>query len=276
MYDITILVPSIRTGRLIKFYESAQKACKNHTWQLLTVGPFDPPFPLHHYANVKHLQDYGQVSRCVQRAVLECDSELFFLTVDDCTLIENSLDEAIDLYKSSCRAKLDMVSCMYREGNNTMDPDYWRSGRYGELRFPSVNPEWKLAMQFIIAKELFIQLGGFDCRWEYINECVHDFAFRLQRNGGQVLMSPGPICDATWYPGTIVDHKVIHDAQTGHDWPLFQALYNSPMAANRIEIEYDNWTDTPATWERRFGASLPRSYKELCVSQGYEYREENG
>jgi hypothetical protein len=265
MYDISILVPAIRTTRWHALYKSIEASCNKYKWQLVLVTPFDLPQELQGYDNIKVIKECGQVSRAVQRGMLELDSELVFLTVDDCTLMENSLDSCIDEYQSKCTYD-DVLNVRYSE-NGDIQPESYYSARILAGTLGGVNKDWQLAPQFIMHKEKFIALGGFDCQFEYINEPVHDFMFRLQKSGGKIYHSMTHCCIASWYESTTGDHAPIHWAQVAHDWPIFAQMYRVPN--DRLIIDYDNWKNTPEIWERRFSQGIPNDYTELVKQEGY-------
>lgn len=277
MYDITILIPSIRTGRLLNLYESCKTACKNHTWQLLIIGPFLPPEELLAQNNVKFIQDYGNVVRCVQRAVPECDAPIFFLTVDDCTFTEDSIDMGIRLYKTACTEK-DVVCMRYGEGGDKQAAHYWTTNFHGDLRKPGIDPSWKIANQPLMSVHRWCELGGLDCvsGFEYLDKPIHDLIFRHQYDNGQVVISNFHCCIATWYPGTKADHAAVHFAQVDNDTGIFDRIYAQPVGSRQVYMKYDDWKNIPEIWQRRFGQNKPKSYKEMCEQQGYEHLNENG
>tara|TARA_R100000808_G_C2143915_1_gene151695 strand:- start:1097 stop:1918 length:822 start_codon:yes stop_codon:yes gene_type:complete len=269
-YDLTIFIPGFRTPQWSGVYESAKAACKRYNWEMVFVGPFDLPEELKDKENVLLVRDYGTVTRCAQRGLLETRSDLFFLTVDDCTFAEDSIDLAMDLYKKECGYK-DVIAMIYGEGGNLMETKYWEVKTHGDFRLPGVDQSWKIANQCLMNKNYFIELGGLDCtNFEYIDKPIHDFMFRLQKDGGKIYFSPKHVCIASWYPGEEGDHAPIHNAQIHHDTPYFNMLYSMyNLYYDRIKLDYDNWKLSPRVWKRRFSRGVPKSYEELCRQEGY-------
>jgi len=265
-YDISILIPAIRTNRWTTLYDSIQLACKNYKWQLVLVSPFELPENLRQHKNIKLVQDYGSVSRAVQIGMSCLDSDTVFVTVDDCTFAEDSIDTSLEQYKKEC-SKKDVLAIRYSEGGQISNKDYYVAGYHDALKLPNINPDWKIAPQFIMDKNYFIELGGFDCRYEYMNEPVHDFMFRLQTLKNKVIISNVYCCIASHYPGLEGDHAPIHNAQSLHDYPLFRHIYANNL--NTIHIDYNNWQNSPNIWERRFPEKYS-SYEELVKKQGYQ------
>ena len=270
MYDISLLIPAIRTPNWKTLYDSVFLACKKYKWQIIFVSPFDLPEELRDKENIKLIKSLGSVTRCVQIGVPKCDSDLFFLTVDDCTFAEDSLDAALDKFKEKC-SFTDAMAMMYGEGGNLMDPKYWSVSSIGNLcHLPGIDNTWKIANQCIMHKEYFIELGGLDCRFEYLDKPIHDFMFRLQRAGGKIEVAPKHCCIASWFETTSGDHAPIHHAQIDHDTPLFNAMYCDPNTyQERIKIDFKNYLEYDKIWKRRFSKGIPTSYHEMCETEGY-------
>lgn len=266
--DVSILIPSIRTNRWPALLESIEKAGPSITWEVVFIGPFKDDVILAKYPDkVKHVLEHGSPSRAIQRGMLFLESDLVFLTVDDCTLFPDSLDISVSQYHSECSYD-DVLLMRYKEGSYIYTPGDYRAGHHDALRIPNVDGNWMIAPQFIMDKNKFIQLGGFDCVYEYNNEAVHDFMFRLQKLGGKVVASSTHCCEATHYPDTTADHAPIHNAQLGHDYPIFRDRY---ARGDFPEVKYDNWQDAPEVWQRRFSKGMVNTYEELIKSEGYHF-----
>ncbi len=122
-------------------------------------------------------------------------------------------------------------------------------------------------------KDHFLEMGGFDCVWEYMDKPMHDFMFRTQRNGGEIIYSPRKVANSDWWPDHTGDHGPIHDAEVLHDFPIFNEIWGVPN--DRIKIDYNNWKDAPSVWKRRFPERVYDSYEELWENEGYteEFKE---
>tara|TARA_R110002020_G_scaffold238148_6_gene450579 strand:+ start:46 stop:873 length:828 start_codon:yes stop_codon:yes gene_type:complete len=269
-YDLSIFIPGFRSPNWPSVYESAKQACKKYNWEMVFIGPFEPPAELKDEENVLFIKDFGTVTRCAQKGMLEIRSDLFFLTVDDCVFVEGSIDSAMDLYNKECGYK-DAIAMIYGEGGNLMETKYWEVKTHGDFNLPGIDQTWKIANQCLMNKNYFIELGGLDCaNFEYIDKPIHDFMFRLQKDGGRILFSPEHVCIATWFPGEEGDHGPIHHAMISYDTPYFNMLYSTPdLYADRLKLPYDNWKLSPRVWRRRFSKGIPASYEELCAQEGY-------
>jgi hypothetical protein len=103
--------------------------------------------------------------------------------------------------------------------------------------------------------DYFKELGGWDCRFEHLNMCNHDLAFRLQNDGGKLILSPVEVLQCSWVPWNGGDGSwiPIKRAFFEVDLPLLTSIYSTNQS-NRIKIDFDNWKSAPCKWEKRFGA----------------------
>tara|TARA_Y100000310_G_scaffold345003_1_gene461107 strand:- start:3156 stop:4016 length:861 start_codon:yes stop_codon:yes gene_type:complete len=265
-FDMTFLIPGIRTNRWKDLYDSLRLSCKKYDWELVFVGPFDLPEELRNKDDVRLIKDRGQVSRCVQLGVPQINSEIFFIGMDDSIYIEDAFDEAIDKYESHALENT-IMQCIYAEGGHDQPIHYWSAAHHDAFKLAGINQNWKLATQPIIHKSYFMELGGFDCRWEYMDKPMHDFMFRTQRDGGEIIYSPGKVANSDWWPDHTGDHGPVHDAEILHDFPIFNEMWSVPNS--RIKIDYDNWKDAPTVWKRRFPEEVYDSYEKLWKGEGY-------
>lgn len=56
-FDLSIVVPAIRTTRWEAFYDSILKSCKKYSWQLVFISPFDLPDNLKNKLNIKLIKN---------------------------------------------------------------------------------------------------------------------------------------------------------------------------------------------------------------------------
>ena len=264
--DITFLIPGIRTTRWKRLYDSLHLACKNYKWELLLISPFDLPLELQDKDDVRLIKDRGQVSRCVQIGVPEVKSELFYIGMDDTVYIEDSFDEAIAKYDEYADEST-IMQCTYTEGGHAQPNHYWSAAFHDAFKLAGIDQLWKTATQPILHKDYFIEQGGFDCRWEYMDKPMHDFMFRAQRNGSEIIYSPTTVGITDWWPDHQGDHGPVHDAEVLHDFPIFNEMWSVPNDRNKID--YDNWKDTPDVWKRRFPNEVHESYEDLWEKEGY-------
>ena len=211
--------------------------------------------------------------------VLETKGEIIYSTTDDGVFAKDSIDLAMDAYHNNLKKnEKTIVSMVYGEGGNLMDiHSYWNAFHYQEMRLAAIKPHFKMAQQFLMNKEYFISLGGYDClSYEYQDAPVKDLIFYAQNDGAEVIFPPKHCLIATHLPGEEGDHSPIHHAQVDHDTPIFNAKYSDPNFLEEREINYDNWKSAPQIWERRFGSDpdkLPKTYEELCIINNYKFEK---
>jgi hypothetical protein len=268
MYTVSIIMPAIRTPKWDRLYDSIETSCKKYSFEVVLCGPFELTEKLSRLPNVRHIKDYGSPSRCAQIAVKNATGKLIIHSVDDAIFIEDSLDLAISEYEQKCTKK-DVINLRYTEGleykGAEMPDDYWRAWHHPTLRLPSIPVDYRLAIHHLINREYFIEMGGYDCRYEYQNMNLHDFAFRIQHLGGKIFDSSVRITDCDFYPQGIVDHKAIEEAFNLNDYPLFVRMYSRENALDmRInEVKFDNYLNTSPIWNRRFKKDLPETYEDI-------------
>jgi len=267
MYDVSVIMPAIRTPNWDKMYESIKKSCKKYSFELVMCGPFELTEKLKKENNVTMIIDNGCPSRCAQRAALAAKGKLIAHLVDDAIFIEDSLDQCVDLYNAVC-SREDVINLRYTEGKDysaePMHPNYWFAWFHGGLRLPGVPRDYKFACHHLIGTDYFKELGGYDCEYEYQNFNLHDLIFRVQYDGGIVWDSPNEVTNCNHYPDGIVDHRAIEDAHFNHDVPLFHKMYSDKnVLSKRVKIPLDNWKKTDEIWNRRFSKGIPKDYDEI-------------
>ena len=283
MYDLSILVPTIRTHLLEDLYQSACNSCNTYSFEMVFVGPFDIPQSLMEKDNVKYIKDYGQPTRAVQIGLQYISSNLMCWITDDGFFYPNTLFKTINSYKNEC-VDTDIVGMRYfenpehykaiKEGATTDQnppsrlsnhPDgYWYAGAsYGS--FKGIKPHWGIACLFMMNTGVLKMYGGWDCQFEYLNHSTHDLLCRMQKKGNRFFLPDYDVFVANWYEGTSKDHAPVHYGQLTHDQQIFHDMWINPN--DRYQVDMNNWENYPEIWERRFGQSKPKTYKELYGSQ---------
>jgi len=251
-YDLSIIIPGIRTEKWQEVYDSCVSSCGDMPFELITVGPSPTPEFLRDADNYRHIQDYGAPARSAQIGTMFAQGEIMTWGSDDGIFTKDSLKKSVELLKSLTRD--DGIIIRYSEGVNrsgTMpDDSYWVARTHADQRLPGVLETFRIAPVGMYYLDRFRSLGGWDCRFEHLNMCCHDLAFRIQKSGGKLELSPDlvHVCDFT--PGTELQVPV-QRAYNENDLPLFQAMY-SEYDPNRIKIDYNNWAETPSVWSKRF------------------------
>jgi len=265
--DVSIILPSIRPHYLETFYASVERACKKYTFEIIIPTPFDVPEDIKRRGNVKVIKTHATATVAKQMAIQLCNGEFLYNVTDDGFILEDAIDKAIDMHRSTLGPK-DIVNMIYVEGINVLDqktlkpltdtirpwPDtYWEARWWESMQIPGIEEGWKICLHFFMTLDYFKELGGLDCRWEYSNHAILDLNFRVQADGGKIVNLPTIASAFTHFPGSSGDHGPIREAQEGPDTQLFLSIYTIANAAKeRIKINYDNWREQPDVWTRRF------------------------
>jgi len=254
-YDLSIVLPSIRTEKLYDFYESIVDSIGPYTFELIIVGPITCSLPTFNYRkgfNVKYLWDLGSPARCVQMGASLAEGKFITWSSDDAIYHKNSLAECIELLLSK-ETYDHAVIVRYSEGvgrSGSMPPDnYWTGWTHPDQRLKWVKPEWKIAPVGMYHYSMFQYLGGLDCRFLHCNMNTHDLAYRFQTTYGTLHFSPSLVMSCDQMPGHSGDHGPIEDAYINNDRDLFAILYGGDYPPDRL-IEFDNWKQAETVWNR--------------------------
>ena len=140
-YDVSICLPAHRTQLWQRLYESAAEAVGPYSWEMILVGPNNPPPFFDDKKNFKFLKDFGTPSRCAQIATMLAEGEFMMWGSDDGYFLKNSIRECISLKKNLDRK--DVVIIRYAEGRGYTgaNPHQMNIGKHGlipDLRLPGV------------------------------------------------------------------------------------------------------------------------------------------
>jgi len=254
-YDVSICLPAYRTHFWERLYNTASEAVgPDYTWEMVLVGPNEPPTQLASKSNFKFFKDYGSPSRCGQIATALAEGELMMWGSDDGFFIKDSIKRCIDVHKHL--PYKDIMIVKYAEGANYTGQchhsSYWKAWTHDDLKLPGIPKDYMITLLAMYKLEYFRELGGFDCRFEHLNMNTHDLAFRAQRNGSKIHFSPNLVLSCDWNAGAGNDHAPLHSAHFENDNPLFHEMYTKDQS-DRINIDYFNWTKSDPVWKRRFG-----------------------
>jgi hypothetical protein len=103
--------------------------------------------------------------------------------------------------------------------------------------------------------DTILEVGGFECGFQYVNWGLHDLCFRLQSLGGKILSFPKRSLLVGHYEGTKGDHEPVDFVQRGPDTDTFNQIYDNLSSLKQREfIPFDNWKyqDHSTIWKRRF------------------------
>jgi len=252
-YDISICLPGHRTQFWQRLYDTAAEAVGPYKWEMIIVGPNEPPRELSDKLNFKFFKDYGSPARCAQIATVLAEGELMMHASDDGYFLKDSIKECIEMHDDL--SFKDFVIARLTEGKDhsggKFEDSYWKAWTHPDLRLAGVDEDWFIALLSVHKLDYYRQIGGLDCRFEHINMNLHDLSFRAQRDGAKMLYSPNLVINCDW-SYLWEDHSPVQQAYEANDLSLFRELY-SEERQNRIKIDYNNWTKSDLVWKRRFG-----------------------
>jgi hypothetical protein len=244
---LSIIVPGIRNNLWEKLTKSIFSSCKDHSFEIIFVGPKPYDDYLSSIENVKYIQDFGSPSRSLQIGSLYASGEYITYTSDDCIARNNSLDELLNNINS------DVVSIQYSESPNFSGKphpiEYYNAWYHNDLRCKHVDKKWKIPIIFLMKRDLFYYYGGIDCKFEHINMNLHDLAFRMQMDNKSVEVSSNVVWDADYVHRNSSDPVIAAFLQ--NDKPLFDSIWNSDNFNRSSRINFNNWEESPKIWERR-------------------------
>jgi hypothetical protein len=256
-YDLSICLPAHRTYLWQTLYESVQKAVGNvYSWELVMVGPNEPPPFFSNKSNFKFYKDYGSPARCFQISITLAEGDLITWASDDGYYLDDSLSSCI----KQCEGleQKDILIVRHVEGINHAgkEPpkDFWRAWHHPTLRLAGVPEDFFIVLNGMMRLNYLRDLGGVDCIYENYNMNLHDLAFRAQRAGSKIYFSDVTALNCDWNPNT-GDHIPVAEAHNKHDYPLFAKLMSQDQSG-RMNIDLFNWTKSPKVWIRRFGNTI--------------------
>ena len=267
---LSILMPGIRVERWQAVYDSLERAYSG-PFELVTCGPNPCVIKLNRGA-FQSIRDMGSPIRCQQLALLACHGEYITWASDDGIWEPYALDDSMRLMEESGYDPHVAVTGRYTE-SETPSPDmltddyyYFRNHRnLADLQVPgdylAFNGPW------IVQRDVLMNIGGLDCRFEGIAMAYCDLGARLQNSGVKCVLQDGRMVRFGHMPLETGDHGPIHRAYVENDLPYFREIYGGETALKRTNIPLDNWQDAPARWSRRFGkvhVVTPFSRQENC------------
>lgn len=247
---ITFIIPSIRITKLRPMYDSIKRSYSGK-FKVIIISPY-PQTEDMTLDNVKWIMDKGNPVRCHQLAIEYVDTPLVTWMADDGLYVNGRLDECV----AACQEPNDVITLKYLEGSNpngdmTLD-DYYYFMYHKDLRDLAGIPDGCHIISFaIMHTSLLKAVGGFNCIYESIAMAHCDLAIRLKKYGAQFFISPEVIIVLEHQPNLEGDHAPIHNSQTEHDKPAFDAIWREPN--DLVTVQLDAWKEVGDVWGRRFG-----------------------
>ena len=253
--ELSIIMPAIRTENWLKVYESITNSTKR-SFELIIASPFDLPNELKKYKNIKIVKDWGSPTRASQIAAMLIEGKYVFPThSDDSVFIKDSIDKNLDFLLSKGDHYKNVVVAKYSESSNYSHPERYQNDDYYKLVNAYgtnplfVNKEWWIYNTVFLHSKYFLEIGGFDCRFQACPYSHADLAIRCQSDGADTSMSAYPIimCDHGQ-----ADHQPIEISQIYEDAPIFNEKYSAPIDKSILKIDLMNWKFSEPIWSKRF------------------------
>ena len=255
-YKLSICLPAHRTHLWERLYKSiASSVGDEYSWELVLVGPNNPPPFFDDKRNFKFFKDYGTPSRSFQISLTLAEGELVTWASDDGYYTEDSLNSCIKLHESLQRKDIVIARHVEGPGHSGKPHDggdnFWKAWHHPSLRLPGIPEDFYIILNGMMRLDYLRELGGVDCRYENYNMNLHDLAFRAQRSGSTMHFSEMTVLNCDWNPNQ-GDHVPVTNAHLQHDMPLFTREMSMDQSS-RIEIDMFNWVKCDKVWKRRFG-----------------------
>ena len=262
---LSIITPAMRTHYWPKFLETVRDSCQTIPYEIIFISPFDMPDSLK-ADNIIHLKSYAPVPVCIQKGTLLATGDIVCHAVDDSVFFTNTLDMAVNYFINYLSYK-DALTLTYTENTNNMNiRDKWKIKNISEFNgFSWIDPEWITFVQPMMYRKRFLELGGFDCSFEYSNHPHHDLAFRMHLDNSNVDVAPFSVSYAYHMAYDTGDHGPIYLAQDGPDMKKFREKWTN-ISRPEIFIDYNNYKAYDKRWERRFKKEY-NSYQEMYQDQ---------
>lgn len=281
---LSVFLPTIRTHLLPEFCEFLRRSYSGEL-EVVLAGPFPPmglPEDEENKFNIGWVETFQSPTCAAQEAALKCTGDLILHSVDDTLYLPGALDELVEshLRLEACTISGDGAIitnapyCDSPEGyrelqkNKSIHPDkfkhpdnYWTAANAGYGMMPEIRSEWMTTCHFLMRRQAFCdEVGGFDCRFEYLNHACHDLLYRMYLDGYVGISLNETVSLADWVPNREGDHGPINDAQLFHDHPEFIKKWSKTPP---LRISQENYKDQPEVWTRRFNAGGQKAYGEL-------------
>lgn len=249
-YKLSVLLPGIRPGNWRRLYDSIDYSCGSEKWELVIASPYELPTDIKYKGNVKWIQTWRCPTAAQQQALIASTGEYVSWAADDGTFLPCALSIGL---KSLYTENNTVVCGKYNEGapNPEMaEINYYYIATHNASRCAGIPKDCLMLMVAIVPREILIEIGGLDCRFEALPMAFNDWSIRIYNKGCKFIFQKEQMFTCSHMPGHVGDHGPIHNGQVLHDEPVFRGLYASDT--KRVNIDINNWKETEEVWKRRF------------------------
>lgn len=248
---LSILLPAIRPHNWERLYDSIVENIGDYPFELILVGPYQLPQSLEKHRNIKTIRDFGCPSRCMNIAASVAEGKYVTWSADDGVHLNNGFEKALDILENDPEKEKTVVVTKYLEANDNIQPDdyYLLNKAYPYSQYNG--DHWLIFNIAFMHTKFYKELGGCDASLEVGCMTLADLTCRAYKAGANVTgFLREPTAKFDWFPADTGDHKPIFEAQTQHDWTLYQ-VYQADINRN-IRLDFDNWKLADTIWTRRF------------------------
>ncbi len=257
--DVSLLCSGIRTELWASFFESIFRSSASMSVEIICVSPRPLPEALKHDGRIKYKQDLGSPARGVQIAASMATGSRIAILTDDAMMEPGAQDVIWESNRNQDRKTV--VLGKYTEGEGTsrggrknwkfqLADNYYKVNSSSYTASSYIPNEWSIANSAYVDRDYFIELGGWDCRFESHAIPSTDWAIRAQRDGAKFILVDIKVFHLNWDPNPS-NPSAICRAFNENDWPLYRSIYDDPNCVDRIKINFDNWKQSPEIWARR-------------------------
>lgn len=242
MFDLSIVIPSIRTYNWQELMDSIHNSCTKYSYEIIFVGPqYDTV--IDSLGHVKFIRDFGSPNRCQQLGYMISSGRYIHFGSDDCMYIPKSIDTVMDKMNGDPK----VITCNYSEGGQDQVSMRFLDA-YGTNKYKEVEKDWVYFNVPFMNRFLFRRFG-FDCKYETTCWGHADLAARMQKwnfSGEfnfEIECYNESVFECSHMPSTSGDHGPIHFAFFD-DQKLF---YDSKIGLSATPFE-----KSENIWSRRF------------------------
>jgi len=240
MIDLSIIIPSIRIEKWRSVIDSITLSCKKYSWEAIFIGPDADSVILNEDDRVSHYYSLSSPNVCQHKAMEYSKGKILHIFSDDCLFEEDAIDKCLDAKKSHA------IVANYDEGGNCAVANFSLNYCYARTITPD---SFVIFNTVFMDRNIFFQLGGFDCNFETICVAQADLAARWQFAGFTVDVENIKLSQCGHMPDTSGDHAPMHYAQGQNDIPMY---INKYRIVPPLEIDFNNYKLQPTVWHRRF------------------------
>ena len=258
MIDISFVCSGIRTENWKACFDLIFNS-SSMSVEIICVGPRPLPSELENDCRIRYIYDAGAPVRGFQRAAQAATGCRIIPLTDDSMMEPNAQNSIWEIIRDKDRKIIVLGKYTEGEGNSEQGKRNWEcqlADNYYKVHgttvtaSPYIPNDWLIANFAYMDRSYFMELGGWDCRFEVPALALTDWAVRAQRDGAKFILSDIKMF-SLGFDTTPEGHGAIREAFYQNDLPLYRSIYDDPGCESRVKIDFDNWRNSPEKWGRR-------------------------